>query len=378
MLPLAPCPTLPHRAHVQVTYGTIDCAGVGATTIADACAALTAKTVSEYPDLIVVSCTGYCGSLILQLQIDTRVPDAAILAAENAVAANPASVAITLVAADSATAALAPSTFVYQGTATTSAPPPAMPATTAMAATTVAAAAEASEVQTVVDTVDVQVDEGAAAAAEASEVQTVVDTVDVRVDEGAAAAAEVSEVQTVVDTVDVQFDGAAAALSTSTEAPAEVSEVQTAVDTVDVQVDEAAAATTAATTTAATTTRPELIAVGQRTTVGTISSTGSTSSSSTYSDVGVVSTTVGSMVANAEDFADCEIKLYAHVEHGTCPPATAQPLDTVWLNSTTGTAEAKCTTKTTAASGVPTDLEMTLKPICKDSPTDAQAWSICS
>ena len=354
MLPLAPCPTLPHRAHVQVTYGTIDCAGVGATTIADACAALTAKTVSEYPDLIVVSCTGYCGSLILQLQIDTRVPDAAILAAENAVAANPASVAITLVAADSATAALAPSTFVYQGTATTSAPPPAMPATTAMAATTVAAAAEASEVQTVVDTVDV------------------------RVDEGAAAAAEVSEVQTVVDTVDVQFDGAAAALSTSTEAPAEVSEVQTAVDTVDVQVDEAAAATTAATTTAATTTRPELIAVGQRTTVGTISSTGSTSSSSTYSDVGVVSTTVGSMVANAEDFADCEIKLYAHVEHGTCPPATAQPLDTVWLNSTTGTAEAKCTTKTTAASGVPTDLEMTLKPICKDSPTDAQAWSICS
>jgi len=102
------------RTHVQVTYSTVDCAVVGTATISNACAALTAKTVAEYPDLTVTGCTGECGSLVLRLQIDDSVRDADIAAVETAVAANPALIAIAIMTTDGGTVGLAPSTFVFQ------------------------------------------------------------------------------------------------------------------------------------------------------------------------------------------------------------------------------------------------------------------------
>ena len=102
---------------MQVTYSTVDCNIVDNGTISNACAALTAKTVAEYPNLTVVGCTGECGSLVLQLQIDDSVPDATIAAAETAIAADPALIAIAVVTAGGGTVGLTPTTFVFQGAA---------------------------------------------------------------------------------------------------------------------------------------------------------------------------------------------------------------------------------------------------------------------
>jgi len=115
-LPILACVLLPVLAP-QFTYSTVDCAVVSGTTIASACTTLTVQTTAQYPDMVVVSCSGACGSLVLQLQIDGSVADADIAAAEAAIAANPSSVAIALGTTDGATLNLSPSAVMFQGTA---------------------------------------------------------------------------------------------------------------------------------------------------------------------------------------------------------------------------------------------------------------------
>lgn len=108
------CCLLPACA-AQVTYGTVDCAVVDAATITAACAALTAKTTAAHPSVTFSSCTGSCGSLVLQLQIDGSVADADVATAAAAVDADPSSVGIELVTTDGATLTLNPTTVVSQG-----------------------------------------------------------------------------------------------------------------------------------------------------------------------------------------------------------------------------------------------------------------------
>ena len=101
----------------QFTYITADCAVISGSTIASACVALTAETTAQYPEVVVSSCSGACGSLVLQLQIDGGVTDATIAAAEAAIAANPSSVTIALTTTDGATLNLSPSAVMFQGIA---------------------------------------------------------------------------------------------------------------------------------------------------------------------------------------------------------------------------------------------------------------------
>jgi len=97
--------------------------------ITSACTALTVQTTAQYPDMVVVSCSGACGSLVLELQIDGSVADADIAAAEAAISANPSSVTIAITTTDGATLNLSPSAVVVQGTA-------AQPTATALATAT--------------------------------------------------------------------------------------------------------------------------------------------------------------------------------------------------------------------------------------------------
>ena len=105
----------------QFTYTTVDCAVVDEARVTSACAALTTKTVLQYASLVVISCSGACGSLVLRLQIDGNVPDAVIAAAEAAIAADPSSVAIALTTTDGSTLNLSPSAVVFQGGAASTA-----------------------------------------------------------------------------------------------------------------------------------------------------------------------------------------------------------------------------------------------------------------
>lgn len=104
----------------QFTYD-VDCAVVDTATIAKACAATTAKTTTQHPSVTFSGCTGSCGSLVLQLAIDDTVAAADIAAAQAAIAADPSSVAITLVTTDGVTATLSPTAVAVQGAATTNA-----------------------------------------------------------------------------------------------------------------------------------------------------------------------------------------------------------------------------------------------------------------
>ena len=88
---------------------------VGPTTIAAACADATAKTQAQHPDITVSGCTGRCGSLVLELELDEGVPTASIVAAETAIDADPSSVQISLVTTDGVTVALAPTAVFFQG-----------------------------------------------------------------------------------------------------------------------------------------------------------------------------------------------------------------------------------------------------------------------
>ena len=74
---------------------------------------------AEHPDVALDNCTGSCGSLVVQLVVDDAVPTAAIVAAKTAIAANPASVQITLVDTAGATVTLNPTAVVFQDVTTT-------------------------------------------------------------------------------------------------------------------------------------------------------------------------------------------------------------------------------------------------------------------
>ena len=112
-----PSPPFAARRPAQFTYPTVDCTVIDDPTIDSACAALITKASAAHPSVTYIGCTGECGSLVLQLQVDGTVADADILAAEAAIAADPASVAITLQTTDGATLVLDATVVVSQGVA---------------------------------------------------------------------------------------------------------------------------------------------------------------------------------------------------------------------------------------------------------------------
>ena len=76
---------------------------------------MTAKAAVEYPRVAVSGCTGSCGPLAVELTI--RAGDALIAAADNAIAAHPSTVAISLPTTDGAAAQLLPTAVVFHGVA---------------------------------------------------------------------------------------------------------------------------------------------------------------------------------------------------------------------------------------------------------------------
>ena len=93
----------------QVTYANVDCAVISDTSIEDACIKLAATTEAQFTGIKITSCSGSCGSLVLNLEMSPSTSPAQLAAAQVAIAAAPATVAIDIVTSGRSSISITPS-----------------------------------------------------------------------------------------------------------------------------------------------------------------------------------------------------------------------------------------------------------------------------